>query len=84
MEELEERLSALEVEHRALSARHELLQDFLMMVISHLAEEEDCEVLRGTIEKRISLFRHTTLCDQVSDLQNLLRAFDAAMAKTLK
>lgn len=81
LEDLAERLENLEIEHEVLSARHELLQDFLMLAISHLAEEQDREFLRGAIEKKISLFRHTTLFDILNDHQNLLRAFEAAMPK---
>lgn len=84
LEGLTERLETLETEHEVLSARHELLQGFLMMVISRLAEEKDREFLRGAIEKKISLFSHTTLFDIVNDHQDLLRAFEAAMPKVGK
>ena len=77
--DIEERLEALEMEHEVLSARHELLQKFLMMVIGLLAKDQDREALRGTIEERIRLLKFTTLHDEVNDLQDLLAAFNAAM-----
>ena len=79
MEELEERLEALETEHEVLSARFELLQSFLMTVIDLLAEDEDRETLRSAIELKIRSFKNTSLYDQVNDLQDLLAAFNAAM-----
>lgn len=79
MSDLEERLLALETEHSVLSARFELQQSFFMAALSLVTEDEDRKTLRKSIEQGIALYRHTTEMGHLNDLQDLLRAFDAAM-----
>ena len=79
MNDFEERLSALETEHRVLSERFELQQSFIMAAISLLTEEENREALRESIERGVVIARQSTQLDRLNDLQDLLRAFDAAM-----
>lgn len=81
MSDLEERLAALETEHRALSGRFEMMQGFFMAAISLLTEDEECETLRESIERSVVVARKSMQLDRLNDLQDLLRAFNAAMPK---
>ena len=81
MSALKEQLEALETEHEVLSARVELLTEFLMLAISLLAEEEKREALRNRIERSILVAKKAMLLDNLQDQQNLLRAFEKAMPK---
>ena len=81
MKDLEERLAALETEHRVLSGRFEMMQGFFMAAISLLTEDEECETLRESIERSIVVARKSMQLDRLNDLQDLLRAFNAAMPK---
>lgn len=58
-DDLAERLEALETEYEVLSARFDMLTDFLMNAIALLAEDEGRETLRIAIQGQITAARQS-------------------------
>lgn len=81
--DLEERIEALEMRCTAMHDRAELLQSFLVAVISRLAPQEDCEALRQMIEAKIWTANKSMQISASSDLQDLLRAFETGIPRDL-
>jgi hypothetical protein len=78
---LKERIEALEARTAVLSDRAELLQSFVMAAILPLSKDQQREALRSAIERKIRVAGKSMQLDALHDLQDLLRAFDIAMAE---
>ncbi|SUZ33908.1 hypothetical protein ROE7235_03689 [Roseibaca ekhonensis] len=78
MNDLSERVAQLEADNRMLTDRLALLQEFVMITLMELSEEDARNALREVIAGRIASYRHAVVPDQLGDLQNLMRAFQAA------
>lgn len=81
IEDLEERLEALETEHAVLSDRFNLQMEFVIGTLAAALKDEGREFVRQRIESRIVIARQAMLLDDLNHLQDLLRMFDAARVK---
>ena len=75
MPDIEERLEALEAEVATLSAREQLLTDFLMATICLLPNQVG-QTLRKSLVQQIAIANRSVQLDASAELHNILRALD--------